>query len=76
MQQLCDWRNRQRREEGGLSGEVEMVEAEPKDILYGPSPNMAYLATANVFAQICLRYATANIGYTETLSAIAKKRIL
>ena len=28
MQQLCDWRNRQRREEGSLSGEVEMVEAE------------------------------------------------
>ena len=70
MQQLCDWRNRQRREEGGLSGEVEMVEAELKDILYGPSPNMAYLATVNASAQIFLQE-TSNMP--ETLNEIGGK---
>ncbi|MBE3113788.1 MAG: hypothetical protein IMZ49_04095 [Actinobacteria bacterium] len=49
-----------------------MVEAELKDILYGPSPNRAYLAMGNASAQIFLQE-TSNMP--ETLSAIAKKRL-
>ena len=50
-----------------------MVEAELKDILYGQSPNMAYLAMGNASAQIFLQE-TSNMP--ETLSAIAKKEII
>lgn len=50
-----------------------MVEAELKDILYDPSPNMAYLATANASAQIFLQETS---DMPETLCVILGGQII